>query len=56
VRLGTAAVTTRGMGEDDMRTLGGWIADALEAPDDQAVAVRIRGEVAEMARAHPLYE
>jgi glycine hydroxymethyltransferase len=55
VRLGTAAVTTRGLGEDDMRLLGNWIADALEKPDDQAVADRIRGEVAALTRAHAIY-
>ena len=55
VRLGTAAVTTRGLGQDDMRLLGNWIADALEAPEDRATADRIRGEVAELTRAHPIY-
>jgi len=55
VRLGTAAVTTRGLGRGDMTTLGNWIADALEKPDDEATAARIRGEVAELARAHPIY-
>ncbi len=55
VRLGTAAITTRGLVEDDMRALAGWIADALEAPNDDSVAARIRGEVAEVARAHRIY-
>jgi glycine hydroxymethyltransferase len=55
VRLGTAAITTRGLVEDDMRLLAGWIADALEAPTDDSVAARIRGEVSELARAHRIY-
>jgi glycine hydroxymethyltransferase len=55
VRLGTAAVTTRGLDRDDMQRLGHWIADALEAPGNEAIAARIRGEVAELARAHPIY-
>jgi len=55
VRLGTAAVTTRGLDEGDMRTLGGWIADIIESPDDEGVAKRVKGEVAELARAHPIY-
>ena len=55
IRLGTAAVTTRGLGGDDMRRLAGWIADRLEHPDDEAAAGRIRGEVAETAAAHAIY-
>ncbi|MFT7669587.1 MAG: glycine hydroxymethyltransferase [Planctomycetota bacterium] len=55
VRLGTAAITTRGMGLDDMRTLGNWIAETLENPDDESVAKRVRGEVAEMSKSYPIY-
>lgn len=55
VRLGTAAITTRGMGTEEMKRLGHWIADALEKPDDDAVAARIRGEVGETANAFPIY-
>ncbi len=55
VRLGTAAVTTRGLVEDDMRRMAGWIGDVLSAPTDESVAQRVRGEVAECAKAHPIY-
>jgi len=55
VRLGTAAITTRGLGREDCMRLGGWIADVLSSPEDQGVAARVRGEVAEVARAHPIY-
>jgi len=55
IRLGTAAITTRGLGVEDMRLLGGWIADVLKAPQDEAVARRVRGEVAEMTLGHPIY-
>ncbi|HIG10200.1 MAG: serine hydroxymethyltransferase [bacterium] len=55
VRLGTAAITTRGLDEDDMNTLAGWIAETLGSPEDESMQQRIRGEVAEMARAHPIY-
>jgi glycine hydroxymethyltransferase len=55
IRLGTAAITTRGLGIEDMRLLGGWIADVLKAPDDAGVAQRVRGEVAEMTLGHPIY-
>jgi glycine hydroxymethyltransferase len=55
VRIGTPAVTTRGLGVEDMRRMGDWIADVLSAPGDEQVQRRVRGEVAEMARAHPIY-
>jgi len=55
IRLGSAAVTTRGLGLAEMRKLGGWIADALARPSDEAVGARIKGEVAEVARAFPAY-
>ena len=55
IRLGTAAVTTRGLGEEEMRLLAGWIADRLEAPEDTERENRIRGEVGECARAFPIY-
>ena len=55
VRLGTAAITTRGLDREDCVRMGGWIADVLSSPEDEGVAARVRGEVAEMARAHPIY-
>jgi glycine hydroxymethyltransferase len=55
VRIGSAAVTTRGLGVAEMRRLGAWIADVLDAPGDAAVAQRVRGEVAEVARRFPIY-
>ncbi|MEZ5977161.1 MAG: serine hydroxymethyltransferase [Planctomycetota bacterium] len=55
IRLGTPAITTRGLGADDVRTLGGWIADVLAAPDDESVRSRVRSEVARTCAAHPIY-
>jgi glycine hydroxymethyltransferase len=55
IRLGTAAITTRGLGLADMRVLAGWIADVLARPADAALAARVRGEVGEVTRGHPIY-
>jgi glycine hydroxymethyltransferase len=55
IRLGTAALTTRGMDEDDMRRIGGWMADVLLAPDDEALRRRVREGVRELTSRHPLY-
>jgi glycine hydroxymethyltransferase len=55
IRLGSAAVTTRGLGKAEMGRLGGWIADVLSKPADANVAKRVRGEVAETARSFPIY-
>jgi glycine hydroxymethyltransferase len=55
VRLGTAAITTRGLKPQHMQTLGAWIADVLAKPGDTSIQQRVRGEVAELARAFPIY-
>jgi glycine hydroxymethyltransferase len=55
VRIGTAAITTRGMGKPEMIRLGGWIADVLDAPSDESVRARVLGEVGELTRAFPIY-
>src|SRR5690606_10767659 len=54
IRLGTPAMTTRGFGPDEMRQTGRWIAAVLRAPDDEALADRVRHEVAEMAAHFPV--
>ena len=55
VRIGTPAVTTRGMKETEMEQIGNWIADALEHVGDEAVVARIRAQVGELAAHFPLY-
>ncbi|MBI1379632.1 MAG: serine hydroxymethyltransferase [Planctomycetaceae bacterium] len=55
VRLGTAAITSRGLDVGDMALLAGWIADVLEAPKSEAVLKRVRGAVAELCQKKPIY-
>src|SRR5215472_4302365 len=53
IRIGTPALTTRGMREPEMRSIGGWIAEVLAAPDDAARQGRVRGQVRELGRQFP---
>src|SRR3954468_17862085 len=55
IRIGTPALTTRGMKEAEMRVIGRWIAKALQSRNDDALLERIRGEGAELANQFPLY-
>jgi glycine hydroxymethyltransferase len=55
IRIGTPAVTTRGMKERDMETIAGLIDRVLVAPEDLAVAEKVKGEVRELAGRFPLY-
>ncbi|HWR35215.1 MAG TPA: serine hydroxymethyltransferase [Clostridia bacterium] len=55
IRLGTPALTTRGMGEAEMRQIGKWIADALNNRTDAETLKRIRRQVLELAERFPLY-
>ena len=55
IRVGTPALTTRGMKEQEMRTIAAWISKALNERNDDAALTRIRGEVAELANQFPLY-
>jgi glycine hydroxymethyltransferase len=55
IRIGTPAMTTRGMKEPEMRVIAGWIVTALEHRNDAAKLEKIRGEVRELAERFPLY-
>ena len=55
IRVGTPALTTRGMKEPEMRLIAAWISKALDLRNDDAALDRIRVEVAELANQFPLY-
>ena len=55
IRMGTPAVTTRGMREPEMERIAGWIAEVPDHLGDTAIEQRVRGEVAAFAAQFPLY-
>ena len=60
IRIGTPALTTRGMGESEMKVIGKWIVEALDSVrdgrSDSATLRRIRGQVLDLAGQFPLYD
>jgi glycine hydroxymethyltransferase len=54
LRLGTPACTTRGMGEDDMRKIAGWMVAALRAPEDEASLAKIKAETEALCHRYPV--
>jgi len=55
IRLGTPALTSRGMKEDQMQQVGRWIAEALNQRTDSAALARVRQQVLELCESFPLY-
>lgn len=55
LRIGTPALTTRGMGETEMDQIAGWIADVLDARGDAGMIARVREGVRELTQRFPLY-
>src|SRR5213594_1338428 len=55
IRIGTPALTTRGLKEAEMRQIGRWISQALHSRTDSAVLTKVRTQVLQLAEAFPLY-
>ena len=55
LRIGTPALTSRGMNEAEMTQVATWIAHVLEAPNDQDRITAVRGEVRDLCANFPLY-
>ncbi len=55
IRIGTPALTTRGMREDEMKAIGAWIARVLKNPDDEKMKAEVRKQVGEVCSHFPLH-
>ncbi|MBC7428004.1 MAG: serine hydroxymethyltransferase [Bacteriovorax sp.] len=56
VRLGTPAITTRGLSEKHMETLAGWINDALRSSTDETTLAKIKTQVLDLCKMFPVYK
>ncbi|MDG5759874.1 serine hydroxymethyltransferase [Natronococcus sp. A-GB1] len=56
IRVGTPALTTRGLEEAEMETVADCIVDVLDAPDDEGVTDRVASQVDKLCAAYPIYE
>ena len=54
IRLGTAAMTTRGFQEEEFRQVARWITTVLKNPEDEALKAKLRQEVMDMTARYPL--
>ena len=54
IRVGTPALTTRGMGTEEMRRIGAWMIEALQGADEENVIKRIRGEILSLCESFPV--
>ncbi|MEZ5592289.1 MAG: serine hydroxymethyltransferase [Gammaproteobacteria bacterium] len=56
LRIGSPAITTRGFKEDEARQIGNWIADVLDAIDDETVRQRVKEEIKTLCARFPVYQ
>ena len=56
IRLGTPALTSRGMEEAEMQTIGNYICDVLDAIQDEGIQAAVKAKIAELTRRFPLYQ
>ncbi len=56
IRLGTPALTTRGMKEPEMRQIAKWIVEIIDNIENEEICERVRGEVIDLCKGFPLYE
>ena len=53
IRIGTPALSSRGMGPSEMRRLAAWMSQIVSAPEDEALGARVAGEVRELCQSFP---
>ena len=56
IRVGTPAITTRGFGTEEARTLAGWMCELIQRRGDQALIERVRQQVLDLCARFPVYE
>ncbi len=56
IRLGTPALTTRGMEEAEMKTIGTYICEVLDAIGEEGKQAEVRAKIADLTRRFPLYQ
>jgi len=56
IRLGTPALTTRGMKETEMQQIAKWIVEIIDNIENEEICERVRGEVIDLCKSFPLYE
>jgi glycine hydroxymethyltransferase len=56
IRVGTPALTTRGCGEEEARTLAGWMCDLIDARGDQARIDEVKAKVLDLCGRFPVYQ